>query len=79
MTLSAPRLTDELTLKELLELPETRNIAIKFVCLCQKVLSTEIENADPDREDLDYEVYRLYRSIPMEERRRAWEHRTHES
>ena len=74
-TLAAPVQTDDDIFRELLDLPLTRQIMIKALCLVKKQF--EVNRNDKDNDylvELEFEIWKLYRSIPADERNRAWEY-----
>jgi hypothetical protein len=75
VTLAAPLPQTDDVFKELLELPLTRQIMIKALCLVKKQFETNRSNRDDDYlVELEFEIWKLYRSIPADERNRAWEY-----
>lgn len=74
IALPAPTRTSDVTFRELLDLPATRQVMIKALCLVKKQLENNRPPADDHYDDLEFEIYKLYRGIPVDERTRAWEY-----
>lgn len=74
IALPTPVKTADVTFRELLDLPVTRQIMIKALCLVKKQLENNRPPADDNYDDLEFEIWKLYRTVPAEERTRAWDY-----
>lgn len=74
IALPSPTKTSDVTFRELLDLPATRQIMIKALCLVKKQLENNRPPADAEYDDLEFEIWKLYRTVPADERTRAWDY-----
>ena len=81
ITKSAPVLTDEVTLHELVNHPchSIQLATSRFLDILMSTIQREANPQDEDLVALEFELFKLSRSIPADIRRAAWEYKREQS
>ena len=81
ITKSAPVLTDDVTLQELVnhECESIRKATSRFIDIVMTTIQRENNPQDEELTALEFELFKLSRSIPADIRRAAWEYKREQS